>query len=62
MVIVLNNGEEVYPLDVPLKGYLPDGVILHELIGGGEARATGGRLSGLSLSPRMGAILSSSCW
>ena len=60
LVVVLNNGEGGYPLDVPLGGHLLDGVILHDLIGGGEARVTGGRLRGLSLSPRTGAILISS--
>ena len=57
MVIVLNNGEEAHPLDIPLKDYLPDGVILHELISGGEARVTGGRLRGPSLPSRRGTIL-----
>ena len=61
LVVVLNNGEGVYPLDVPLEGHLPDGVILRDLIGGGEARVVGGRLRGPSLPPRTGAILSSSC-
>lgn len=58
MVIVLNNGKESYPLDVPIEGYLPDETILCDLLGGKEARVTGGRLRGLSLPPRTGAILS----
>jgi glycosidase len=62
LVIVLNNGEKPYPLDVPLGDRLPDGVVLHDLLSGGEARVASRRLRGLSLSPRTGTILSSSRW
>jgi len=57
LVIVLNNGEMTYCLDVPVKGYQPDGAVLCDLLGGGEATVAGGRLRGLSLPPRAGAIL-----
>lgn len=60
LVVVLNNGEATCPLDVPLGGHLPDGVILHDLLGGGEGAVLGGRLRGLSLLPQTGAILISS--
>jgi len=57
LVIVLNNSETTYLLDVPVKGYQPDGAVLSDLLGGGEAMVAGGRLRGLSLPPRTGAIL-----
>jgi len=57
LVIVLNNGEMTYCLDVPVKGYQPDGAVLCDLLSGGEATVAGGRLRGLSLPPRAGAIL-----
>jgi len=57
LVIVLNNGETTYRLDVPVKGYQADGAVLSDLLGSGEATVTGGRLRALSLPPRTGAIL-----
>ena len=55
--VVLNNGEATCLLDVPLKGHLPEGAVLRDLLGGGEAKVVRGRLQGLSVPPRRGAIL-----
>ena len=57
LVIVFNNGETTYVLDVPVKEYWADGAILRDLLEGGEATVLGGRLGKLSLPPRTGAIL-----
>ena len=57
LVIVLNNGEATYVLDVPVKGHWADGAVLRDLLAGGEATVAGGRLGALSLPPRTGAIL-----
>jgi len=57
LLVVLNNGEATCLLDVPLKGHLPEGSLLRDLLGGGEAKVIGGRLQGPSLPPRRGAIL-----
>jgi cyclomaltodextrinase len=62
LVIVLNNGKGAYPLDVPLRDHLPEGVILHDLLSAREAGVTSGRLQGLSLSPQTGMILRASRW
>jgi hypothetical protein len=56
-VIVFNNGAAAYNLDVPMQGLFPDGASLRDLWGGGEARVTAGRIAGLALPPRSGAVL-----
>jgi neopullulanase len=57
LAVVLNNGPASYELDVPLWGLLADGSTLHDLWAGGRARVDEGRLAGLTLPPRAGAVL-----
>jgi hypothetical protein len=54
---VLNNGRAGYELDVPLRGLFSDAMVLHDLWAGGRARVDEGRLTGLTLPPRSGAVL-----
>ncbi len=57
LVVVLNNGRASYELDVPLRGLFAGGSALHDLWAGGRARVDEGRLTGLTLPPRSGAVL-----
>nr|HID15134.1 alpha-amylase [Anaerolineae bacterium] len=57
LVVVLNNDASTYRLDIPVSAHLPDGTRLRDLIGGGEASVVAGRLTGLTLPPRSGAVL-----
>ncbi len=57
LVVVLNNDTTTYRLDVPMGNHLPDGTRLRNLMGGGEASVVAGRLTGLALPPRSGAVL-----
>ena len=57
LVVVLNNDIATYHLDVPIGDHLPDGTRPRNLMGGGEARVVAGRLAGMALPPRSGAVL-----
>jgi cyclomaltodextrinase len=57
LVVVLNNGPASYDLDVPGWDLFADGTTLHDLWAGGRARVDEGRLIGLTLPPRAGAVL-----
>jgi len=71
LVVVLNNGPKSYDLDVPVPGLFDDGTALLDLwkggtspleLGGteggrGQAQVIAGRLTGLTLPPRSGAVL-----
>jgi len=56
LVVVLNNGDTSYPVEVPLHGYLPDGAVLRDLLNGGEYRVTNDHLDGPALPPRSGMV------
>ncbi len=56
LVVVLNNGQTAYDLDVPVNGLFADGVTLHDLWGGGRAQVIAGRIKGAVLPPRSGAV------
>jgi len=57
LIVVLNNGPTSYDLDVPVRGLFADGAVLRDLWAGGRARVDEGRLTGLTLPPRAGAVL-----
>jgi len=57
LVVVLNNGLAHYDLDVPVGGLFTDGTPLHDLWEGGQAQVVAGRITGLALPPRSGAVL-----
>jgi len=44
-------------LDVPVRGLFTDGTALHDLWEGGEAQVANGRITGMTLLPRSGAVL-----
>lgn len=57
LVIVLNNNTMTYHLDIPVGNHLPDGTRMRNLMGSGETSVVAGRLTGLTLPPRSGAVL-----
>ena len=57
LVVVLNNDTPPHHLDVPMSDHLPDGTSLRNLMGSGEASIVTGRLTGLTLPPRSGAVM-----
>ena len=57
LVVVLNNGPTSYALDVPVRGLFADGTTLHDLWAGGQAQVAAGRITGATLPPRSGAVL-----
>lgn len=57
LIVVLNNDTAIYDLDVPVGGHLPEGTRLRDLLGSGEASVAAGRLTGLALPARSGAVL-----
>ena len=57
-VTVLNTGNKSYALDIPIRGYLPDGTHLENLTGSGVARVIDGKITRLALAPRSGLVLS----
>jgi cyclomaltodextrinase len=57
IVVVLNNGDTSYRVNVPIQSYLPDGVTLRCLMSGREYVVRDETLRGPALSPGSGAIL-----
>ena len=57
LAVVLNNGPTSYDLDVPVVSLFSDGATLHDLWGGGRAQVMTGRIAGMTLLPRSGAVL-----
>ena len=57
VVVVLNNSESDYSVDVPVRGHLADGTTLRCLMSGEKCAVREDRLRGPALSPRSGAIL-----
>ena len=57
LIVVLNNGQSIYDLDIPTRGTFADGTILHDIWKAGQAQVNGGRITGATLSPRSGAVL-----
>ncbi|RLC85542.1 MAG: alpha-amylase [Chloroflexi bacterium] len=57
LVIVLNNGQSSYELDVPARDTFATGATLHDLWAGGQARVIAGRITGATLPPRSGMVL-----
>ncbi len=57
LLVVLNNGPAAYDLDVPTGALFPDGATLRDLWGSGAAHVAAGRVAGLRLPPRSGAVL-----
>jgi len=57
LAVVLNNGSASYNLDVPVQSLFANGAILRDLWEGGQARVNAGRMTGLTLPPRSGAVL-----
>ena len=55
-VVALNRSAKTLHLDIP-AGSLPEGAVLVNRLGSGEARVTGGKLAGLTLPPETGAVL-----
>ena len=56
LVVVLNNGLTSYDLDVSVVSLFSDGTTLHDLWGGGRAQVMTGRIAGMTLLPRSGAV------
>jgi cyclomaltodextrinase len=57
LIVVLNASQASSVLDVPLKGYLPNGMRLIDAWSHAEAGVIGGRLRGRTLAPRSGTVL-----
>jgi cyclomaltodextrinase len=57
LIIVLNNGQVGYELDVPAHGLFPDGTTLENVWGGGRAQVVDGRITRAAIGPRSGAVL-----
>ena len=57
IVVVLNNSESDYSVDVPVRGHLADGTTFRCLMSGKKGTVREDRLRGPALSPRSGAIL-----
>ncbi|MBN1139235.1 MAG: alpha-glucosidase C-terminal domain-containing protein [Anaerolineae bacterium] len=57
MVIVFNNGNAAYQLDVPGGAALADGAVLSDCLGLGTCSVAGGRIGGLVMPPRSGVVL-----
>jgi len=57
LVVVLNNGPKSYGLDVLVRSLFADGTVLFDLWQGGQAQVAGGRITGLTLRSRTGAVL-----
>jgi cyclomaltodextrinase len=58
LVVVLNNGSTRYDLNVPVAELFPDSTTLHDLWEGGQAQVAAGRITGATLPPRSGVVLS----
>jgi neopullulanase len=56
LVVVLNNGAESYAVDLHGAGLIPEGVVLRDVWGGGEAQVVDGRISRAVVEPRSGAV------
>lgn len=57
VVVVINNSKTTYRLDIPVEGYLPEGARVHDALSGEHATVASGRMVGMSLRPRSGAVL-----
>ncbi|MEA3375780.1 MAG: glycoside hydrolase family 13 protein [Chloroflexota bacterium] len=57
LVVVLNNGLDLYELDVDMGGLFADGQSLRDVWAGHKAAVTDGRATGTTLAPRSGAVL-----
>lgn len=57
IAIILNNGEEPYSVHVPVKGRLPEGTSLADLLGRGWYTVAGGHIVGEAMLPRTGLAL-----
>ncbi|MBN1584700.1 MAG: glycoside hydrolase family 13 protein [Anaerolineae bacterium] len=57
IVVVFNNGDAPYPLDVPVGEWLADGMLLSDCLGQGKCAVSGGRAGGLTMSPRSSVVL-----
>jgi neopullulanase len=57
LVVVLNNGQQSYQLDVPANGLFADGAVLHDVWGDSEAYVVNDRITQMALAPRSGAVL-----
>ena len=58
LVVVLNNGSTRYDLNVPVAGLFPDSTTLYDLWEGGQAQVAAGWITGATLPPRSGVVLS----
>ncbi len=57
LIVVLNNGTTACEMDVPVHDLFADGAALRDLWNGGQAKVVAGRITGVTLSPRSGAVL-----
>lgn len=57
LVVILNNSPTRYHLNVPVRELFADGTVLQDLWGDGRAWVDSGRISGATLPPRSGAVL-----
>ena len=58
LVVVLNSASKPETLDLPVAGYLGDGVILQDVWSDARFTVTGGHISGLPVPARSGRVLS----
>ncbi len=58
LIVIINNQPTSYHLEVPVEGYLHDGVHLHNLLGSGDARVVEGKITRLALAPYAGIVFS----
>ena len=57
LIVVINTGISDYTLDIPATGYLPQGLRLQNILDKGEAVVRDGKIQGLTIPARNGAIL-----
>jgi cyclomaltodextrinase / maltogenic alpha-amylase / neopullulanase len=57
IAVILNNGEEPYPVHVPVEGRLPEGTDLTDMLGRGHYAVAGGYIVGAPLPPQTGLVL-----
>jgi cyclomaltodextrinase len=57
LLVVLNNGHHWVTVSVPVEGYLDDGILLRDAWGDAAATVSQGRVEGIRVPPRAGAVL-----
>lgn len=56
-IVVLNRSEDTRVLDLPVEGVLKENAVFHNRLDRGEMRVENGHLSGMSIAPLSGTVL-----